>query len=169
MTDLSVRALTLPTSAVAPAFVARGGGTIINISSAVGIGPEILNRVYGGPKAFVLAFRLSLHKELAERRCESRRSCPARPRRFWDAAGDAVEKLPSAMVMRADDLVDFDHGDLVTIPFTSDAADWDAYGRRGRSLSRTCRSAFRLRATASPPRRRSGAGASTRWSRPRKL
>src|SRR6201996_7289278 len=43
--ELNVTALTRLTYAAAPAFVARGAGTIINISSVVGIAPEFLNGV----------------------------------------------------------------------------------------------------------------------------
>jgi short-subunit dehydrogenase len=67
MIDLNVTALMRLTHTIAPAFVRRGGGTIVNISSGVALWPELLNGVYGGTKAFVLAFSLSLHKELAER------------------------------------------------------------------------------------------------------
>jgi short-subunit dehydrogenase len=35
--------------------VARQGDATINIASGVGIAPKILNGVYGGTKAFVLA------------------------------------------------------------------------------------------------------------------
>jgi uncharacterized protein len=62
---LNVNALTRLTYAVVPAFVKRGSGTIVNIGSVVGVAPEILNGVYGGTKAFVLAFSQSLRKELA--------------------------------------------------------------------------------------------------------
>jgi uncharacterized protein len=48
---LNITALTRLTYAVAPAFVARGAGTIINIASVVGISPEALNGVYGATKA----------------------------------------------------------------------------------------------------------------------
>ena len=50
-----------------PGFVDRGGGTIINIASIVAIAPEMLNGVYGGTKAFVLAFSQSLKHELADK------------------------------------------------------------------------------------------------------
>ena len=50
MIELNVKALTRLTYAVAPGFVARGGGTIINISSAVAVWPELLN-VNGGRSA----------------------------------------------------------------------------------------------------------------------
>lgn len=56
-----VTALTRLIYAAAPGFVVRGGGTIINIASVLAITPEVLNGVYGGTKAFVLALSLSLH------------------------------------------------------------------------------------------------------------
>jgi uncharacterized protein len=65
MIRLNVGALTRLTYAAAPGFVARGGGTIINIASIVAISPETLNGVYGASKAFVLAFSQSLYHELA--------------------------------------------------------------------------------------------------------
>jgi short-subunit dehydrogenase len=133
MIDLNVTALTRLTYAAAPAFVARGGGAIINISSVVAIAPEVLNGIYGGTKAFVLGFSQSLHKELADKNVRIQAVLPgATATNFWDAAGGAVENLPSQIVMQSDDLVDaalagFDQGELVTIPSLPDAADWAAY------------------------------------------
>jgi short-subunit dehydrogenase len=133
MIELNVTALTRLTYAIMPAFVARGGGTIINISSAVAIAPEILNGVYGGTKAFVLAFSQSLYKELAGRNIRIQVVLPgATATNFWDAAGGSVHQLPTKMVMRGDDLVDaalagLDQGEFATIPSLPDAADWDAY------------------------------------------
>jgi uncharacterized protein len=133
MIELNVTALTRLTYAVVPAFVGRGGGTIINISSAVAIAPELLNGVYGGTKAFVLALSLSLHKELVDKKVRIQAVLPgATATQFWDAAGGSLEQLPSQIVMRSDDLVDaalagLDQGELVTIPSLPDAADWDAY------------------------------------------
>ncbi|RWD29836.1 MAG: SDR family oxidoreductase [Mesorhizobium sp.] len=133
MIALNVTALTRLTYAVVPAFVARGGGTIISISSAVAIAPEILNGVYGGTKAFVLALSLSLHKELADKNVRIQAVLPgATATNFWDAAGGSVKQLPEKMVMKADELVDaalagLDQGELVTIPSLPEAADWHAY------------------------------------------
>jgi short-subunit dehydrogenase len=67
MIALNVDALTRLTYAAVPGFVERGGGTIINIASIVAVGPEILNGVYGGTKAFVLALSQSLKHELADK------------------------------------------------------------------------------------------------------
>lgn len=133
MISLNVRALTRLTYATVPGFVARGGGAIINMASIVGIAPEILNGVYGGSKAFVLAFSLSLHKELAEKNIRVQAVLPgATATDFWDLAGMPVTNLPSAIVMKADAMVDaglagLDQGELVTIPSLPDIADWQAY------------------------------------------
>ena len=80
MIALNTIALTRLTYAAAPAFVKRGTGTIINISSIVGISPETLNGVYGATKAYVLAFSHSLQHELADKGIRVQASCPARRR-----------------------------------------------------------------------------------------
>jgi short-subunit dehydrogenase len=64
---LNITALTHLTYAAAPAFVARGAGTIINVASVVGISPETLNGVYGASKAYVIALSHSLQHELVEK------------------------------------------------------------------------------------------------------
>ncbi len=133
MISLNVRALTRLTYAAVPGLVARGGGTIINMASMVGIAPEVLNGVYGGTKAFVLALSLSLHNELAEKNIRVQAVLPgATATDFWDLAGVPVSNLPSAIVMKADAMVDaalagLDQGELVTIPSLPDIADWQAY------------------------------------------
>lgn len=133
MVTLNVTALMRLAYAAAPGFVARGGGTIINIGSIVAIGPEILNGVYGGSKAFVLAFSQSLHHELADKGVRIQAVLPgATATEFWDIAGTPVEHLPGEIVMQADDLVDaalagLDLGELVTIPALPDIADWEGY------------------------------------------
>jgi len=133
MIALNVTALTRLTYAMAPGLVARGEGTIINIASVVGIAPEILNGVYGATKAFVLAFSLSLHKELAGKNVRVQAVLPgAIATDFWGVAGASLEQLPDEIVMQVDDLVDaalvgLDQGELITIPSLPDSADWQAY------------------------------------------
>src|SRR5215207_1918698 len=105
--ELNVTALTRLTYAVVPGFVARGGGTIINISSIVAVAPEVLNGVYGGTKAFVLAFSQNLRHELQGTGVHVQVVLPgATATNFWDVAGTPVDHLPGEIVMRADDLVD---------------------------------------------------------------
>ncbi|MDW9981510.1 SDR family NAD(P)-dependent oxidoreductase [Sinorhizobium meliloti] len=133
MIALNVNALTRLTYAAVPGFVARGSGAIINIASIVGIAPEVLNGVYGGSKAFVLAFTLSLQKELEGRNIRIQAVLPgATATDFWGIAGTPVEHLPNEIVMPAEDMVDaalvgFDLGESITIPSLPDAADWEAY------------------------------------------
>jgi short-subunit dehydrogenase len=133
MISLNVKALTHLTAAAAPGFVERGGGTIINIASVVGVAPEVLNGVYGATKAFVLALSLSLHKELSERNVRVQVVLPgATATDFWELAGQSVDHLPEEVVMNAGEMVDaalagLDQGELVTIPSLPNLADWHAY------------------------------------------
>lgn len=133
MVNVNVTAVMRLAYAVAPGFVARGQGTIVNIASIVAIGPEILNGVYGGTKAFVLAFSQSLQKELAAKGVRVQVVAPgATATEFWNQAGLPVDNLPAAWVMTADNLVDaalagLDRGEFVTIPSLQDGAEWDAY------------------------------------------
>jgi short-subunit dehydrogenase len=133
MIRLNVDALMRLTYAAVPAFVARGAGTIINIASIVAVGPEILNGVYGGTKAFVLAFSQSLRHELAGKGVRVQAVLPgATATDFWDVAGTPVAHLPHEIVMPVDHMVDaalagFDQGEFVTVPSLRNIADWDAY------------------------------------------
>jgi short-subunit dehydrogenase len=131
--SLNVTALTRLTYAIVPGFVARGAGTIINIASIVAITPETLNGVYGGSKAFVLAFSQNLRHELAGTGVRVQVVLPgATATQFWAIAGRPVEQLPSAIVMRSEDLVDaalagLDQGEFATIPSLQDGELFDAY------------------------------------------
>jgi len=140
MINLNVTALTRLTYAVVPGFVARGAGAIINISSIVGIAPELLNGVYGGTKAFVLAFSQSLHHELADKGIQIQAVLPgATATPFWDNGGLPLEQLDKSIVMSAYDLVDaalvgFAQGELVTIPSLHNDADWQAMEQRRQAM-----------------------------------
>ena len=133
MIELNVTALTRLTYAAVPGFVARQGGTIINIASIVGIAPELLNGVYGGTKAFVLAFSQSLQHELTDKHVRIQAVLPgATATDFWAGAGTPVEHLPGEIVMQAQDMVDaalagLDQGESVTLPSLPEMADWHAY------------------------------------------
>lgn len=130
---LNVNVLTRLTYSAVPGFVARGGGTLINIASIVAIAPEVLNGVYGGSKAFVLAFSQSLRHELADTNVRVQVVLPgATATDFWGLAGTPLEHLPDAIVMKADDMVDaalagLDQGEFVTIPALPEIADLDDY------------------------------------------
>lgn len=141
MISLNVSALTRLTYAAVPGFVARGTGTIINISSSVAISPETLNGVYGGSKAYVLAFSHSLQHELASKGIRIQAVLPgATATDFWDAGGLPVHNLPSELVMTTENLVDaalsgLDQGELVTIPALPDKAEWDRFEAARRDMS----------------------------------
>jgi uncharacterized protein len=133
MIDLNVTALTRLTYAAVPGFIARGKGAVVNISSIVAISPETLNGVYGGSKAFVLAFSQSLHHELAAKGVQVQAVLPgATATDFWQIGGLPLEHLPESIVMSASDMVDaaltgFDRRELVTIPSLHAGEEWDAY------------------------------------------
>ena len=139
--ELNVTALTRLTYAAVPRFVARGKGAIINISSIVSIAPEILNGVYGGSKAFVLAFSQSLHHELADRGVQIQAVLPsATATDFWETGGLPIENLPKAIVMSADEMVDaslvgFDQHELVTIPSLHALEEYQAYEAARQTMS----------------------------------
>jgi len=141
MIRLNVTALTRLTYAAVPGFVARGNGTVINISSIVAIAPETLNGVYGGTKAFVLALSHSLVHELADKGVRVQSVLPgATATEFWDIAGVPVHQLPPQIVMLADDMVDaalagLDLGEIVTIPSLANEAEWDRYEAARRFMS----------------------------------
>jgi uncharacterized protein len=133
MIALNVTALTRLTYALAPKLVSRGAGTIINIASVVAITPETLNGVYGGTKAFVLAFSQNLHKELENTGVTVQVVLPgATATDFWAIAGRPVELLPQDIVMTSEDLVDsalvgLDRGEFASIPSLQDGTLYEAY------------------------------------------
>jgi short-subunit dehydrogenase len=141
MIAINVNAPTRLTHAAAPGFVARGAGTIVNISSIVAVSPETLNGVYGGSKAFVLAFSQSLQHELGDKGVRVQAVLPgATATEFWGIAGLPVQHLPSEIVMTAEDMVDaalagLDQGEKVTIPSLPSQDEWDAFDAARRAMS----------------------------------
>ena len=141
MIDLNVTALMRLTHAALFGFLERGGGAIINIGSVVGVVPEPLNGVYGGTKAFVLAFSRSLHKEFAEKNIRVQVVLPGlTTTAFWDTAATPLQQLPQEKVMRADEMVDaalagFDQGEFITIPSLPELADWEAFETARQNLA----------------------------------
>jgi uncharacterized protein len=139
--DLNVTALTRLTYAAAPAFVKRGTGTIINISSVVGVSPETLNGVYGATKAYVLAFSHSLQHELADKGIRVQAVLPgATATDMWEIAGLPWQKLPPSIVMPVEEMVDaalvgLDQGELVTIPCLQDGEEWTRFEAARRAIS----------------------------------
>jgi uncharacterized protein len=140
MIALNITALTRLTYAVAPAFVSRGKGAIINIGSVVGIAVEALNGVYSASKSYVLSFGHSLQKDLADKGVRIQTVLPgATATEFWDVAGYPAQKT-SPVTMSAEDLVDaalagLDQGERVTIPGLQASEDWTRWEEGRRALS----------------------------------
>ncbi|CAG9249517.1 SDR family NAD(P)-dependent oxidoreductase [Paraburkholderia caribensis] len=138
---LNVDALTRLTYAVAPRFVEQGSGTIVNIASAVAIGPETLNGVYGASKAFVLALSQSLKHELADKGVRIQVVLPgATATDIWANAGLPVENLPKEIVMSSEAMVDaalagLDQGEFATAPALAELADWDNFENERKKLA----------------------------------
>ena len=141
MIGLNITALTRLTYAVAPSFVARGSGTIINIASVVGIAAEMLNGVYSASKSYVISFGHSLQRDLADKGVRVQTVLPgATATEFWDIAGYAAQKT-SPITMSAEDAVDaaltgLDRGELVTIPGLHEGEAWERWEADRRELSK---------------------------------
>src|ERR1700743_2472 len=146
MIGMNITGLTRLSYAAAPAFVARGTGTIINISSVVAIAVEALNGVYSASKSYVLSFGHSLQKDLADKGVRVQTVLPgATATEFWDVAGYPPQKT-SEITMSAEDCVDaalagLDAGEPVTIPGLHDGALWTRWEAERREISPKFRNA----------------------------
>ena len=129
---LNVLAFTRLATVAATRFAAAGGGTIVTISSSVALTPEGYGAVYGGTKAHILNFSISLAGELRERGVRVQVVLPGATRtEIWERSGKSLSVLDPARVMEAGELVDaalagLDLGEVVTIPSLADTSDWDA-------------------------------------------
>ncbi|AHY08126.1 SDR family NAD(P)-dependent oxidoreductase [Serratia plymuthica] len=127
---LNVTALTRLASAVTPRFVQAGEGSIVNISSIVGLAPEFVMSVYGATKAFVLFLSQGMSLELSPKGVYVQAVLPAGTyTEIWERAG--IDISNSSKMMEVGELVDaalvgFDRRELVTIPPLHNAARWDA-------------------------------------------
>lgn len=158
MVQLNAVVVTRLSRAAAPAFVARGGGTLINIASVVALAPHILNGAYGASKAYVLALSQALQQELGARGLQVQAVLPGATRtEFWALSGTPIDALPQEMVMSAQDMVDaalagLDLGETVTIPSLPQAADWERFDAARLALGpHLSRSTPALRYTAEAP------------------
>lgn len=130
LVTLNVTALTRLAAAVAPRLAQAGEGSIVNISSVVGLAPEFGMSVYGATKAYVLFLSQGLSLELAPKGVYVQAVLPAATRtEIWERAGIDVNTLPE--VMEVGELVDaaligYDRRELVTIPPLHVAERWDA-------------------------------------------
>jgi uncharacterized protein len=133
MLQVNVMAFTRLAVAAAKAFTRDGRGTLINISSAVALAPDMLNGVYNGSKAYELSFTQALQIELAGKGVQIQAVLPgAVATEIWARGGRPVEQLPQEIVMPVESAVDaalagLDQGELVTILSLPDIGNWDAF------------------------------------------
>lgn len=128
---LNVTAPTLLAHAAIRGMLARGAGAIVNLSSVIGLAPEISTGIYGATKAYMLAFSHALTAEFGAKGIYVQAVLPAATRtEIWERSGRDVNEIPG--VMEVGDLVDaalvgFDRREAVTIPPLPEAASWEAF------------------------------------------
>jgi short-subunit dehydrogenase len=119
--DVLARATLRLTHAALPAMLARGSGTVINVSSVAGWVPA---GTYGAAKAWVTAFTEGLAGELAGTGVTATALCPGFTRtEFHDRAGMGVEAIPGwawldAHRVASEGLADARSGRPVSVPST---------------------------------------------------
>jgi short-subunit dehydrogenase len=135
---LNITSVTRLAGAAVPRFLRQGTGAIVNIASVVALAPEFPLGIYGGTKAYVLAFSQALHAELGGRGLYVQAVLPAATRtEIWERSGRDVNALTG--VMEVGELVDaalvgFDRRELVTIPPLPDAGQWDSFDAARRAM-----------------------------------
>ena len=133
MVNLNVTAALRLAHAAVEGFVARGKGTLINISSVVALAPERFNAAYSGAKAFMLNLSTMLRAELADAGIRVQAVLPGATRTgIWGKAGVDIATLPADILMDVDEMVDaalagLDMGEAVTLPSLPDMADWSRF------------------------------------------
>lgn len=130
---LNVTAPMRLTRAALPPFLSRDAGAIINIASVMALHSLPITSLYGGTKAFVLAWSRGIQEELAGTGVRLQVVLPAGvATEFYDQAGIPLSAFDPAVVMTAEDMVDaalagFDRSEAVTLPSVHDLTLWDAY------------------------------------------
>ena len=81
MIQLNVLAPSRLALAALPGFIARGRGTLINISSVLALAPERFNGSYSGTKAYLLNLSPRLQQEVASKGVRVQVVLPGRPGR----------------------------------------------------------------------------------------
>jgi uncharacterized protein len=133
MIQLNVLAPSLLARAAIPGFVARGRGTLIDISSALALAPERFNGSYSGTKAYLLNPSLGLQQEVEGKGVGVQVVLPGATRTaIWEKAGTDIATLSPSILMDVDEMLDaalvgLDRRERVTIPSLPDIADWEAY------------------------------------------
>jgi short-subunit dehydrogenase len=129
---LNVTAPTRLSAAAAKAFVPRGAGAIINLSSVLALAPEMFDGVYSGTKAFLLNLSQAMAAQLGPRGIYVQAVLPGATRtELWAKAGRDMNEFPPGFLMDAEAMVDaalvgFDRRETVTIPPLPDEGQFQA-------------------------------------------
>jgi short-subunit dehydrogenase len=131
MIAVNVLAVTRLTHAALPGMIARGGGTIINVSSGLAFNCMKGAVVYGATKAYVAHFTEILHEEVQDRGIRLQALIPGLTRTNLGGAEESgfFDRIPPEFVMSPQDVVNaslagLELGELVCIPRLEDPGDW---------------------------------------------
>jgi len=119
---LNVRAVLRLTHAALPQMVARGSGSIVNVSSVAGFAPGARGATYSASKAWVTNFSESLHLQYVEQGVRVLALCPGFTRTEFHSRADMdVTGIPDRMWLQAADVVrtalqDLDAGRSLSVP-----------------------------------------------------
>jgi uncharacterized protein len=96
MVAINITAALRLAHAAVDGFVARGRGTLINVSSVLALAPERFNAVYSGTKSFLLNLSVALQTELANTGIRIQAVLPgATLTELWRKAGVDVGAMPA--------------------------------------------------------------------------
>ena len=105
--DVMISATVRFCRAALPAFIARGSGAVINVSSVGAFNPGTEWGIYGAAKRFILHYTQSLAKELHGTGVHAQALCPGWTHTgFHDASGslEAKQIVPDTMWMTPDEV-----------------------------------------------------------------
>ena len=137
---LNVTAPTLLALAAAKAFIARGGGAIVNISSAAAFFPEMFDGAYSGSKMYLLNLTLALASKAKDSGVRFQAVLPGPTNTdMWARGSVPASVVPPERIMEPEDLVEaallgLDRGEVVTAPTIDDEAAWQAFEAARRAL-----------------------------------
>lgn len=137
---LNVTAPTLLAQAAAKAFIARGGGAIVNISSVTAFAPEMFDGAYSGSKMYLLNLTLGLASKAKDSGVRFQAVLPGPTNTdMWARGSVPASVVPPERIMEPEDLVEaalmgLDRGEVVTAPTIDDEAAWQAYEAARRAL-----------------------------------
>lgn len=129
---INITAPSVLTTTALKQFRARNAGGIINIASVLAYAPEMMDGLYAGSKAHLIALTQGLAAKLKDTGVRLQVVLPgATKSEIWDKSGIDVDAAMPGMVMETADLVDaallgFDRGEVVTIPPLQDESMYQA-------------------------------------------